>query len=119
MAANFAIFPIQIQNRRERHVNRVQNPLEVLNDQKLFKRYRFSRENILYISDLLRERLERETGRSHSLSVEFQVLIALRFFASGAFLELVGDTLGVDKGTVSRVVRDVAAALHDMRHAAK
>ena len=41
-----------------------------------------------------------------------QVLVALRFFASGSFLELVGDTVGgIPKCTVSRIVSRVSTAL--------
>ncbi|XP_061195355.1 putative nuclease HARBI1 [Saccostrea echinata] len=38
-------------------------------------------------------------------------MLALRFYASGSFLEVIGDTMGVDKGTVSRAVNDVTNAL--------
>ena len=40
-----------------------------------------------------------------------QVPIALRYFASGSFLQAVGDTMGVDKGTVSRCIQRVSHAL--------
>ena len=40
-----------------------------------------------------------------------QVLIALRYFAPGSFLQVVGDTMGVDKGTVSRCIQGVSHAL--------
>ena len=90
------------------------NHLETMNDKKLFKRYRFNRDSIYVICDLLREDLERATTRSHALSAEVQVLIALRFYASGAFLEVIGDTFNVDKATVSRVVLCVSELLHGM-----
>ncbi|XP_041349161.1 uncharacterized protein LOC121368490 [Gigantopelta aegis] len=59
---------------------------------------------------------ERKTSRSHALSPELQVVIALRYFASGSFLQVVGDTFGLDKSTVSRVIFDVAGALCDLRN---
>ena len=37
--------------------------------------------------------------------------LALRFYASGSFLQVIGDTAGVDKSTVSRVVTNVSNAL--------
>ena len=49
---------------------------------------------------------------ANSLSTEEQVLITLRFLASGSFLEVIGDTFGsYDKSTVSRVVCRVTQAL--------
>ena len=40
-----------------------------------------------------------------------QVLVALRFYATGSFFQVVGDTVGVDKSTVSRTVERVSTAL--------
>ena len=51
------------------------------------------------------------TQRSHSLSVEEQVLIGLRFYASGTFYQVVGDSIGVNKSTVSDVLKAVSIAL--------
>ena len=113
MAANIALFPFQPQIQAIRQHNRTFNHLDRFNDKKLFKRYRFEADGINFICDLLREDLERDCGRAMALTVEMQVLLALRFFASGAFLEAIGDTLGVDKASVSRAVRDVSSALHN------
>ena len=79
-------------------------------NEELRARYRFRRESIRYITNLLAEDLRRKTLRNHPLSVLQEVLIALRFYASGSFLRVVGDTVGVDKSTVSRVVTTVSLA---------
>uniref|UniRef100_A0A8C5DIE3 Putative nuclease HARBI1 n=1 Tax=Gouania willdenowi TaxID=441366 RepID=A0A8C5DIE3_GOUWI len=60
---------------------------------------------------LVRPELQRRTRRSHSMSVEEQVLIALRFYASGSFYQVVGDSIGVDKSTVSKVVKAESVTL--------
>ncbi|XP_064642946.1 putative nuclease HARBI1 [Lineus longissimus] len=98
-----------------RHFRERINHLEFFNDKKLFKRYRFCRETIVLIVDMLREDIESATNRSHAISPEVQVLIALRYFASGAFFEVIGDTFGVDKASVSRVVHRVAGLLDAAR----
>jgi hypothetical protein len=41
----------------------------------------------MYLSDLLRDKLERLTRRKTSLTVEEKVMIALRFVASGSHLQ--------------------------------
>ena len=51
------------------------------------------------------------TKRNHSVSTEEQLVVAPRFFASGSFLQVIGDTHGYDKATVSRTVRRVSLAL--------
>ena len=53
-----------------------------------------------------------DTNQNHAVSAEMQVLVTLRFLASGSFLQVIGDTFLVfDKSTVSRVVRRVTQAL--------
>uniref|UniRef100_A0A3P9LKY0 DDE Tnp4 domain-containing protein n=1 Tax=Oryzias latipes TaxID=8090 RepID=A0A3P9LKY0_ORYLA len=66
-----------------------------------YARFRFGNADTKYIADLVRPKLQQRTRRSHSLSVEQQVLIGLRFYASGTFYQVVGDNIGVDKSTVT------------------
>ncbi|CAG2189298.1 HARBI1 [Mytilus edulis] len=101
--------------RREKHY-RGFNPLNKdFSDEELRQRYRFGRESIEFIANELRADLERNTRKRTALSVEEQVMIALRFYGSGSQLQVVGDTMGYDKSTVSRVVRDVTDALVDRK----
>ena len=53
-----------------------------------------------------------QTKRSCSVPATKQVLITLRILATGSFLQVIGDTFaGLDKSTVSRVVRRVTVAI--------
>ncbi|XP_052251991.1 putative nuclease HARBI1 isoform X1 [Dreissena polymorpha] len=87
-----------------------------LNDEEMRSRYRFSNENIDRICDLIGGNIERSTQRSNALSVKLQVLITLRYLASGNFMQTVGDTFCVDKGTVSRVVKSVVSQLCSLKN---
>ena len=80
-------------------------------DKELKTRYRFSKNSIEFIADLISEDIERDTKRNKALSPFTQVLMFLRYVASGSFQQVVGDTIGVDKSSVSRVVHRVAEAL--------
>ena len=80
-------------------------------DNELRSRYRFGCESIHFLVELLRDNLERPTSQNHALSATVQVLAAMRFFASGSFLQVIGDTLGLSKSTVSRTVNNVSYAL--------
>ena len=72
---------------RKDRVFRGQNPLlRNLSDEQLRQRYRFGWDSIMYLSNLLRDKLERLTKRKTSLTVEEKVMIALRLFASGSHL---------------------------------
>ena len=88
--------------RRSRVFRERINPLQELDDAELHSRYRFRRPDILRIVDLLRNDLEFGNRRRDTLSAEMQVLVALRFYASGSFQNVLGDT--VHKSTVSRIV---------------
>ncbi|XP_033747957.1 putative nuclease HARBI1 [Pecten maximus] len=90
------------------------SPLADLNDDQLRARYRFGRAGIEFIIGIVRDRLEYPTKRSNALSVEMQVLIALRFYATGTFQQVVGDTIMADKSTVSRVIRKVSEVLSSL-----
>ncbi|XP_069110210.1 putative nuclease HARBI1 [Argopecten irradians] len=58
------------------------------------------------------QRVHRDFGELDSLNdSQIRVLIALRFYASGSFQQVLGDAICADKSTVSRVVRDVSNAL--------
>ena len=85
--------------------------IENFTDEELRARYRFGRQAVGYITNLIADDLRRSTRRNHALPPLQQVLIALRFFASGSFLQVIGDTAGVNKSTVSRVVTSVSHAL--------
>ena len=82
------------------------------NDNELRQCYRFGRNTIEYITRLLHDDISPMTNRSHSVSATRQVLITLRFLGSGSFQQVTGDSVaGLDKSTVSRIVRRVTLAL--------
>ena len=109
-ALQFAV-PIGNFQRRQRRYRHNNVNIQGLTNAELRNRYRFGSNSINYITNLLYDDLVRHTRRYFSLISDVQVLIALRFLASGSFLQLIGDTFGVDKSTVSRVVGNVCVAL--------
>ena len=103
--------------RRERKFRAgTQSDIDDYSDEELRVRYRFRRESILFITNLVAGDISRNTQRNHALPPLLQVLIALRFYASGSFLQVIGDTFGVDKSTVSRAITDVSQALIAKQH---
>ena len=75
--------------------------------------YRFGREPVQYIVNLVADEKNTTNDRNHAVSTIIQVLfITLIFLASGSFLQVIRDSfLGFDESTVSRVVRRVTQAL--------
>ena len=82
------------------------NDLTNFSEDEFKRRFRFGRYTIIFLVELPREDLERPTSRNHALSPTVQVLVALHFFASGSFLQVIGDTVGLPKSTVSRTFQE-------------
>ena len=98
--------------RKSRVYGREIDPLGSYTENELRSCYRFGRESLQFIIDLLSEEIAPATRRSHSLPGKEQVLITLTFLVSGSFLEVVGNTfLSYDKSTVSRVIHRLTQAL--------
>lgn len=71
---------------------------------------------VYQVSDLVNtigQFLQHDTYRNHALTPRQQVLIALRFFADGAGLRIIGDAHGVSKATVSRCIHRTTNAIID------
>ena len=99
--------------RRPRRPRQFKPPINIENftDEELRNRFTIGRQEIGYITNLIANELHHSTRKNHALPPLQQVLIALRFYASGSFLQVIGDTAGVDKSTVSRIVTNVSNAL--------
>ena len=80
-------------------------------DKELRERYRFNRENIGYICDLLYDDLARDTMRNQALSVPTIVHAGLRFLATNSFQQVIGDVVGIHRSTTCKAVHEFSEAL--------
>lgn len=87
------------------------DPLAELTEIELYQRYRFDRETIGYITDLIRDRITSTTQRSRAIPPEIQVCAALRFYASGSFQQVIGDTLNISQRSVCKAIWNVTDGL--------
>ena len=101
--------------KRERLIKDRSNPLEKLLPDQVKARYRFYPETIYEICKIVRPAVVRKTKRSSALPVLWQVLLALRFFATGSYYLVLGDTMHVSKSSVCRCVYNIAKVLVDIR----
>ncbi|KAK0147932.1 hypothetical protein N1851_012392 [Merluccius polli] len=69
--------------------------------------------SIIYIHNLIRPYICNITNRSHALTSQQILCVALRFFANGSFLYNVGDAEHLSKATVCRA-RKVCLALKQL-----
>lgn len=97
-------------HRGQRQFRARQDPFIVYDDKELYRRYRFDRNAINYITDMIKDDIS-HTKRNHALSALHQVLVALRFYATGSMQQVVGDTVGVSQPVVSTSITRVTDAL--------
>ncbi|KAJ8046569.1 Protein ALP1-like [Holothuria leucospilota] len=107
-----ALLRIQERNRirRERIFRDRLDPLAVP-EEDLIRKYRLPRAEIINLVELSGEDLERATNRSHSVPVAVQVATSLRFFASGTFQNVLGDSCGLSQPTMSRIINSFTESL--------
>lgn len=86
------------------------NPLDCFSDDELYEAFRFRRNDIIDIVNDLRPEIEVQK-RSYTVPAHMQVMVALRFFATGTFQSVVGDTVGISQPTISRIIHRVSRAL--------
>lgn len=91
------------------------NPFEKYTQNEFITRFRFSKETTIFICDMLRENLSRPTQRHDSVSVELQVLSALRFYATGTFQIVLGDLNCLSQSFISKCVAKVSIELANLR----
>ncbi|KAL1261912.1 hypothetical protein QQF64_025358 [Cirrhinus molitorella] len=93
--------------RRERVMRDRTNPLDIYGDRELIERFRFSRVELLELINDLSPQLQHATDRNGALSPTLQVLISLRFYASGSFQNTFADMVNVSRSTACRAIRRV------------
>lgn len=86
------------------------DPLNI-SDNELMKNYRFPRHVILELCQQLEPALGRRTARGHPLAVHTQVLISLRFLASGTFQNVLANVGNVSQSSCSRVLKPFCEAM--------
>ncbi|XP_061186799.1 putative nuclease HARBI1 [Saccostrea echinata] len=111
MAAAYILAQNRRNLRRERVFRDRNNPLDYMTDADIIDKFRLPRHLILSLCVELNAHLAPDTRRSHALLPPLQIMVALRFYASGNFQTVTGDLHGISKASVSRVVNAVSSAL--------
>ena len=115
MAAAFLLLNLEQENDRALRRARVFRPrlrlLDDMDDIDLIAKYRLPPHLIVTLFNSLSDKLIRETSRSGALGVETQVLVALRYYASGCFYVDTGVAHGISKSSVSRALHQVTDSL--------
>lgn len=83
------------------------NPFENLNNEKLKLRFRFDKKTVMEIVHLIDLYIKPMTLRNKSISPFDQLLIVLRFYVTGAFQKVIGDTVNISQSIVNKIMHKV------------
>lgn len=97
--------------RRNRVFRDRNNPLDYMDDDQIVRRYRLSRPLILELCRMFENDLARPTARSRAFPVSFQIMVALRFYATGSFQMVNADVHNISRPSVSKITSDVTSCL--------
>ena len=98
--------------RRVRHLRDRFNPLEEYDDEAFRLRFRLRKDSVSNLVRIhLEKDLEHQTRRGLPLTPMQQVLIALRFYATGTFQRVISDLFGVSVFAACRVIHKVSSAI--------
>ena len=92
------------------------HPFEIYDDDEFQMRYRLNKNSVTMLVNLIGHNIEPRTHRNQLINSVNQILIALRFLATGSFQIVLSDNMNIHKTTVCRIVSKVIpriAALHD------
>lgn len=92
------------------------NPFEKFDFAEFRRRYRFTKESVMRIIDKIGPEIEHGSDRNAAIPPLLQLVIALRFYATGCFQLTDGDLFGVHDSTVSRIVARVSPAIASLKN---
>lgn len=87
------------------------HPLVDFDDSDFEKRFRFLKEYAVKISNSLESKLRYIDERNNPVSVLDQVLLTLRYYATGSFQSVVADLSGIHQVTCGRIIKRVSVAI--------
>ncbi|XP_065684244.1 putative nuclease HARBI1 [Hydra vulgaris] len=98
--------------RRERLFTDRTNPPGTYNDVDLYQWFRFRRASIFYLENVLKTDLQLKSNQSFCVPPIYQVLCALRFYATGPFQIVIGDSsAALSQPTITRIIPRVSLSL--------
>nr|CAI5846202.1 unnamed protein product [Callosobruchus analis] len=71
----------------------------------------YRRQGLLFVLENITANISHPTQRNHAVSAEIMLLVTLRYLATGSFLVVVGDFVGIDKSTACKIVYKVCRAI--------
>jgi DNA-binding MarR family transcriptional regulator len=90
-------------------------PMEIMDDDELYKRYRFDRAGLSYIIETFYEDLKKE-AKGGGISPEIQIMATLQYLASNTFQLHIADAFSISQQSISNAIRSVVKAVSKRRN---
>ncbi|CAK1578459.1 unnamed protein product [Parnassius mnemosyne] len=91
------------------------NAFEKYDDKEFRARFRVSKETVLYLDSVFGSTIKPLTKRNRSLQPVDQILITLRYYATGSYQRVIGDIFHIEQPSVHRIVHRVTVKIANMR----
>ncbi len=79
-------------------------------------RYWFTKETVFELNRKIRTTVKHDSDRNAAVPPVLQLLVALRFYATGCFQRVDGDLFGLHNSTVCRIVSRVSRAIVSLKN---
>ncbi|XP_063911960.1 putative nuclease HARBI1 [Zophobas morio] len=101
--------PYKVSDQRPDH-------FEKWDDTDFVVRFRLTKNTVLSILELVDNRLETPTDRNHAIRPIDQLLLTLRFYATGSFLITMAEFYDISRSSVSNIIKRVSNAIASLSH---
>ncbi|XP_049699813.2 putative nuclease HARBI1 [Helicoverpa armigera] len=101
--------------RKERIIRPRPDHFRIWDSKEFHRRFRLRKESVQYLLSLIENKIKHQTERNQCISPMLQLLIALRFYATGSFYITVGDFGGIHSSTMCRIIKKVTEAIASLR----
>lgn len=88
---------------------------EKYNDVEFRSRFRISKDTVLYLDSVFGNTIKPLTKRNRAIQPVDQILITLRYYATGSYQRVIGDIFKVEQPTVHRIVHKVTAKIASLK----
>jgi len=106
---------LALHEKPERWIRDRSNCFEEYDDKLFQERFRLTKISTLLLLNKIQAELQHASERNHALPPMLQLLLALRYYATGSFQIVISDLAGVHNATVCRAVHRVSRAIAGQR----
>lgn len=111
----FANYNLQTNYRRPRKIKPRINYIEILDEVDFKNRFRISKNSFMILLERIENQIRQNTDCNDAIPPIIQLLVALRFYATGSYLQIIGDFCGISISSTQRIVYRVSCAIATLR----